>query len=67
MPGTEQVQVPVVLATYYPPAGRRTTPLYVVRCPYCRGYHAHRQGGLRRAGCGKGWYRLAVAVGAVAA
>lgn len=47
-------------ATAYPPVGRRSMWLLLVRrCPVCRGAHLHRgapHGGLRRAGCGKGAY-----------
>jgi hypothetical protein len=48
--------VPRVLATSYPPSGRRRLPLLVVYpCPFDGQAHAHRGGsGLRDAGCGHG-------------
>lgn len=64
-----QSQVVVVSALAYPPAGRRTLWLLVVHsCPFCvaRGPHVHRgplAGGIRRAGCGRGRYRLQSAAG----
>lgn len=56
----------------YPPAGRRTLWVLVVRvCPWCRGAHVHRStgnGGIRTAGCGKGTYLVRpIDAGAVAA
>jgi hypothetical protein len=53
--------IPSVFATRYPPSGRRTQVLLVVRnCAYCTpGDHAHRgQPGIRDAGCGAGQYRV---------
>lgn len=56
-------QVPTVAAEAYPPAGRRSQWLLLIKsCPFCGGYaHAHRggpAGGLRDAGCGRGEYLL---------
>lgn len=52
-----------VWAVGYPPSGRRRYWLLIVRvCPFCAlGHHAHRggpDGGSRRAGCGRGNYRV---------
>ena len=59
---SSRTSVPRVAATCYPPSGRRTQPLLIVRsCVLCGGAHAHRgseAGGLRDAGCGKGAYYL---------
>jgi hypothetical protein len=54
-----QKTVPTVLATYWPPSGKRKFGLIVVGvCPFCaRGGHHHRgDGGLRDSGCGLGTY-----------
>lgn len=56
----QPVNVP---ALAFHPAGRRRGWLWLVEhCPYCGGYaHAHRGGpvgGVRRAGCDRGDYRL---------
>lgn len=57
-----QNSAPNVWAVAYPPAGQRRYWLLVVQsCPKCAGGgpHAHRggqDGGLRRAGCGRGRY-----------
>lgn len=58
-------QAVCVTAIVYPPSGRRQLPLLIVnRCPWCGpGTHVHRgQGGVRRAGCGRGDYVIVVAV-----
>lgn len=47
----------------YPPSGHRRYWLVAVLCPNCRGWHSHRtgpNGGLRRAGCGRGAYLIKV-------
>lgn len=55
-------QVPTVAAEAYPPAGRRSQWLLLMKsCVYCGYAHAHRgspAGGLREAGCGRGEYLL---------
>jgi hypothetical protein len=52
--------LPTVLASMFPPSGRRTIALLIVRtCPFCEtGGHARRGHGVRQAGCGGGEYRL---------
>ncbi len=47
-----------VAGTFYAPAGRRRFGVLIVtRCPFCPGVHLHRgNGGVRRAGCGRGDY-----------
>jgi len=55
--------VPHAAAVGLPPCGERTLWLWIVgRCPLgCGGSHAHRggrAGGIRRAGCDRGWYRV---------
>lgn len=49
-----------VRAVVYPPSFRRRLHVVVVEsCPYCATAHVHRSGsvgGVRRAGCGRGWY-----------
>lgn len=62
-----------VWSVAYPPSGRRRGWLCVVRtCPFCTaGNHAHRggpQGGLKRAGCGRGSYyvKTHISLGAAA-
>lgn len=55
-----QATAPTVWAVAYPPAGHRRHWLFIVApCFACGGAHAHRggqDGGLRRAGCGRGSY-----------
>ena len=54
-----------VTAYGYRPTGRRKRWLLVVRCPWCSGWHAHRDtepyGGARISGCGRP-YNLRVIV-----
>lgn len=55
---------PLVYASVFAPAGRRTRPLMMTGpCAYCSGRHAHfaSEGGARRAGCGAGIYWIVVA------
>lgn len=54
--------VPAARGVGLAPCARRRLWLWVVpRCPFCHGSHLHRggsAGGLRRAGCGRGEYRV---------
>lgn len=58
----DRQDAPVARAVGLVPSGGRTLWAWVVgRCPFCAGSHMHRggsRGGLRRAGCGKGEYRV---------
>lgn len=59
----DERDIPGVWGVGYPPAGRRRFWIVVLCCPECRGYHSHRtgpRGGVRRAGCGRGEYRVRV-------
>lgn len=62
--------VAVVVGSAYPPCARRMRWTTVVACPLCDGHHRHDArtfadlGGLRRAGCGRGRYWLALAAAA---
>lgn len=61
---TRLTRYPVVPAVEYPPAGRRSRPLFIAGpCPWCQLSHAHHGGGARRAGCRNAVYWLAVAHG----
>lgn len=70
---SQPTAIPTVQARLYAPSCRRTLPLLIVLgCPFCpEGRHVHRgQGGVRRAGCGRGEYSIQaipVIVGRVAA
>ena len=61
LPTAQPAEV-IQAATGLPPCGRRLLWLWLVlNCRYCGGCHAHRggpKGGLRRAGCNRGWYVL---------
>ena len=59
---TSENVVPQVRAEAFPPAGRRSTWLLLVRsCVWCGCAHAHRggpTGGVRESGCARGTYEL---------
>jgi hypothetical protein len=61
---THTNETPSTWALGYPPAGKRARWLLVVqRCSRCLGSHGHytgSQGGVRRRGCGSGFYDLRV-------
>lgn len=66
LPADSLRAIPVVVAAAWPPSARRTRWTTVVTCPYCGGHHRHDAAtldglrGLRRAGCGRGRYQLAL-------
>lgn len=69
--GTAALHVRSTAAQAYPPAGRRSLWLLLVKsCPFCGYAHAHRggpTGGLREAGCGRGEYAIRPVVAVSAA
>lgn len=59
---TPRGHLPIVHASLAEPCPGRTRDLVITSpCPWCTGRHRHLGVGIRRAGCGRGRYRVLVA------